>query len=444
MSLRKSAFVVCSGALIATAMAGCGLFRAVTTVPEKVASTVSGKEKPSHESDAAAVSARLMRFADIAATSVRQAADDTSAHASDREARSQALEWRIDYCGKFWNLATSPQPYQGLFDTIVLVSSARRAHEQRAGETAMAAAFTELERAAWELAGDCLTAEQVASAHKVIDAWLADRASIGSPHIAQVPKFDELMKKSEGGALSGLTELFTIDPLADLEPAVREVEQARQLSERAMYYLQRMPELLAARVELLTQNVLREPELATSVESFERVSRAADTLATTTQQLPARISTELAASREPVNEILGNAQRALEAGDALSKSLTETLRTFDALVARMQTDRPEPAATAPELPQPRPFDVLDYATAADKLTVLARELNTTVGTIDERMPALERALDGVAAQGERTIDHAFVRALELVLIGLAAGALTVLLVRRASSRSAHSSRGRTA
>jgi hypothetical protein len=311
-------------------------------------------------------------------------------------------------------------------------------HEQHFGDgdQALQIAFTKVEEGAWELAAECLTKEQLATARSVIDEWLTEHAASGPGYVAHLPRFDDLMKESDGerGALGNLTDLFSLDPLADLEPAVREVAQARQLSERAMYYVQRMPELLSARVELTTQHVMREPELASTIQSFDRVSRAADSLAATAAKLPTELSSQLEASRAPVNDILSNAQRTLEAGDALSKSLTETLRTFDALVARMQTDDAAPAATAPEEPASKPFDVLDYATAADKLTVLARELNTTAAAIDERMPALQRAVDEVAAKGERTIDHAFVRAIELVLIALAAGALTVLLVRRVSTR----------
>ena len=74
-------------------------------------------------------------------------------------------------------------------------------------------------------------------------------------------------------------DLLNMDPLAGMEPAVREIAQTRMFAERAMFVTQKMPTLLRWQMELLSLNAVALPavqqlvtnstQIATSVERFD-------------------------------------------------------------------------------------------------------------------------------------------------------------------------------
>ena len=70
--------------------------------------------------------------------------------------------------------------------------------------------------------------------------------------------------------------LIGLDPLSNLDPAVRELEQTRLLAERTIYYLQRAPSLLDMQIERLTYQLAVMPEAKQTLAGVERVSVAAE------------------------------------------------------------------------------------------------------------------------------------------------------------------------
>jgi len=75
-------------------------------------------------------------------------------------------------------------------------------------------------------------------------------------------------------APGSLFSLLGLDPLAGLDPAVRQIEQTRLLAERVIFYMQRVPYLM----DLQTERVVAQATLAPQVEranaSLERASLA--------------------------------------------------------------------------------------------------------------------------------------------------------------------------
>jgi len=61
-------------------------------------------------------------------------------------------------------------------------------------------------------------------------------------------------------------------------------------------------------------------------------------------------------------------------------------------------------------------------------------LNGLVTTLDASMPQVQRTFDDAAARGDRIVDYAFVRGLQLGGILIGAAALAVLAVRWISAR----------
>ncbi len=443
------------------ALCGCRLVNAVTDAPGKLASSIA-PSKPAPALASAELAPRLMRYADLFALEIQKATVAFAEAAGSVEARIRALRWRIDYTSEAWKRATVDHPYAGLFDTLVLVTALRAAHEERWsaewGEPnrILITALQRLEGAAWKLAEEGMTPAQVRDSHTVIDAWLAGDPAERLVDVVQLPGFDKLASGGGAAALvSGLTDLVRFDPLGGLEPATREVRQARALAERFFYYVQRVPELLEARVELLSLRTAETSETRTLLEGWERTSRSAEALAPPAAALPAlfaaartaalaQVSTELTRQREglvgdleraraPLGELLGETRTTAEATRALADSLSVTLAALGTFL-----DRFEPRADAAAEPEAdaraRPFDVTEYGAAAERIGAAVHELNTTLAALDRSLPELQRVLDATAARGERTIDHAYRRGLTLLAFALAGTVAAVLLVRWTSQR----------
>lgn len=473
-------------ALATGSLAGCGLLR----TPGRMASAALGPDgKQAPAVDPTDVQVRLMRFADLFALEITHASNEFAQLAGTPEGRIQALKWRLETTNAIWRLASGPRPFAALFDTIVVITALRAVHEERwlaqwgEADRPMLDSLVRLEQEVWSLAGEGLTEAQLSEVRTIVATWLAGDPTSRVTDVSRLPGFADLpgvRGESKGGLASELTGLLSVDPLSSLEPAVREVEQSRQLAERAFYYMQRTPELVSARVELLVLRSTRTPEVLETLASVQRVSEAVASLATTAAALPAnfiaereaalaQISAELTAQRaglvrdletaqQPVLEILEGTRKTAESSRAMGDSLAETLRVLDAFVGRFAGDDEQPGAAAAsgapgeESAQPglspttgapseastepagKPFDISEYGLAAERIGVAARELGATIETLDRSLPELQRVLDEAAARGERGVDHAFARALQLLAAALVGAALVTLLVRWISRR----------
>ena len=449
-------------AVVGLACGSCGLLRTVTSAPSNLASSMT-PSKPAPKLDSAALAARMMRFADFFAIEIQHATVAFATMAATPEARIQALAWRIDYTDELCKRATVEQPYTGLFDSIVMMTTLRVLHEEHwikiwgAADQEVIEALKRGEAAAWKLAGEGMTPEQLAESRKLIESWMASDPSAHGKDV-DLPSFDELMEK--GGAsklVSGLTDLVKIDPMQGLEPTTREIRQARALAERFFFFAQRLPEMLEARVELLTLRSAGAEQTRTVLESVERVSRAAESISLTAEALPAKLSAERSAAleqvskeldhqreglirdmqtvREPLTEILGETRGAAESTRALADSLTPALQALGLFLDRFKKDEKAPVqpATEPATPS-RPFDITEYGVAAERIGAAVREVNATLSALDERLPEIRRVVDETAARSESTIDYAWRRMLELLLAALVGAATAVLAVRWISLR----------
>lgn len=224
-----------------------------------------------------------------------------------------------------------------------------------------------------------------------------------------------------------------------LDPAVREVTRTRLFAERAMFTAQRMPFLVRWQIELLTDEFLRNSQVAAALtnatslaQSADRLSLAVQSGSRTAAQLPDRITAErealvkaLEAQEGKLRELSVEVSRTLAAGDKMSTSLNQTLVTFDALMKRFGVG--EPPSGPPDTNSP-PFNILDYGRTADQITAMARELDVLIkdasGSVET--PALDKRIADLNALSARArsdaksvLNHAFLLAAGLILLVLA-------------------------
>jgi hypothetical protein len=445
-------------ALLASGVS-CNVARTAVEAPGRLVGAMIPGQKPAPPS-AEALLSDLMRYADLVVERVDEASRSFEQDAGTREAELLAARWRIETQRIVTQLATGPNSLSGLLDVVTyvmifgwLVEDQFQA-ELGPASASLRTAFEQSQQDGWSLLERHLPAAEFAGARALVDEWRTAHPRLEREILLEFPSFTALAseRRAEAGASASLLGLVGLDPLSGLEPAARQIEEARLFGLRALYFLQRAPRLVAAETEFRVLGVRGSPEVRQLLADSERITRTLEEFQATAATLPAALSTEreaalaqvaaelsaqraglladLAEAQAPLEGVLGETRAALEAGERMSAELTKTLAALDGFVGRFDEPAAEAAAPAEPSAPAKPFDITEYGATAGEVARAAAELNALVVALDERLPEAERLLDEAAARGQATVDRAFWRALELGLALIAAGALAVLCVRR--------------
>jgi hypothetical protein len=386
---------------------------------------------------------RTMRFADEYVASITVPIREFQAATDNPADRLTSQNWLLSQATAAYTIASSPSPVVNVVDMVVLVELSRMVIEdawvgERFGARAapLRDAYLRLEPQALELVQGTLTADQTAELQRLIREWRAQNpnvTAISYVHFRDVAT--SMGKTSAGGGQSfgGLFSMLGLDPFRNLDPAVREITQTRELAERTIYYAQRVPNLLDMQVERLTFEMATMPEMKRLLTNADQVAVAASTTGRVIGDLPNMlthereaairqlldaVTTETALTRQLVIEVRG----AFEAGTATSNSLDATIHSFQQLLAGFEKPRPAGVAQTPG----KPFDITDYTAAAAQITRAATELQQLVAGVDRGSPELIQAAQQAKFTLQDVVDHAYRRIAELiglVLIGSVAAAL---------------------
>jgi hypothetical protein len=443
---------LCTAALLVAA--SCGLVREVAETPGRLANP-----PPAAASiDLDAVREEALRYADRIVDRIDVAALRFAATARSAQDHELSLTWRITAAERAYQLAAQARPVAALADLVALCT-----YERRLFEAYWMVAFDERGRPlleAWQTleedglatAERLLPAQQSKDLRAVMTDWSASVTDTDQLLRTGPPRFEELAGKRQATAASrSLLGVVGLDPLDSLEPAAREVAQARELAERAVFLAQRALRTAAWRLELLTRRLADQPASQQLLADMERVSMAAEQATAMANVLPERISHELSEQRaglvadlervsEPTRALLAQAQATLEAGTRLAEALDVATKSVDAFVA--QVAPPEPVGEAPsDEPPGKPFDPVEYTELAAQVTAGLQELNAAAASLDRNLPAAQRAVDDAAQRLDRSVERAYGLALRLVLIAIGATAAAVLLVRALRPREARGKPG---
>ena len=462
-SVRRAALL-----LAILALAGCTFVHETLRLPGRAVRSVTRTEAPY---DPVALQLALQRFADELLSRTTAALDEYARRVGTPDARSQVLTWKLPVTAAAVAIVSAPNPAANLLDMIALTALTRLAVEELyagAPDPVALQPWLEVSRTletnAWALADGVLRPAQREELQSVIARWWSAHADARSTFFARPQELSSLVRLTEErtGRPASVYGLIGLDPTAGLDPAVREVTRTRLFAERALYAAQRMPFLLRWQLELMSDQILRQPPVTAALdsaprlaESADRLSRAAESVGQVAAELPDRIAAERAAIlaaltaqegrlRElsaEVGRTLAVGGNTLAAGEKMSASFNTTLVTFDALMGRFGVG--EPGAKTARSSDARPFDVLDYAHTAERLTVMAQELNALIrdtgGALDS--PALTRRIAELGAATARAkadaksvLDHAFLLGAALVLLTFACALAYRWLGRGAAGR----------
>jgi hypothetical protein len=442
---------------LALLASSCSVVRTETQQTKSLVESLAvGKQSTDAGQQLTVLQTVVMREADQYTAMVAQAVDDLHAKVGTPEARIMAQQWKLQQATAACISASGENPVLNAIDMVVLTTVSRMVvQDYWVGEKfgAMAEPLLDtqrqLETNAWGVAHGVLTPEQRGQLRELILQWRAENPrerNVGAARFSDLVKFMKADAAAQPGkGLGSLFSLAAVNPLSGLDPAVREVEQTRQLAARAMYYLERAPRLWSWQAELLTYQLADQPETRQVLSDVDRVADSTRTFAKTAEGLPGLIREEreaainqllagvanersnilltLNAQEAQLRELLPQVRQTLTAGSDMANSVNSAVKSLDAFVRYVSP--PDTNSTPADTNSP-PFNVLDYGTAAAQVGAMAKDLNLLLTSVTQSVPQVTRLSEQAGADLERVVHRAFW--LGLLLIGvLLAGALLAAL-----------------
>jgi hypothetical protein len=428
------------------------------------------------------IQSQVMGFADTYSAYLRQAVAELMSGDVTPQQRANAHRSLLNSIYGTITIASSPNAVIAVMDMAVLVTLERMVIEDHylelIGErirpvlTVLQTAEVEI----WALVSQVLWPEQEQELHEIIARWRADHPDqvvTNSIRLNELGQYRRQIRETRGKQRSSVFSFLYVDPLANLDPAMREIQRTRELTERVFYYSERVPVLVYWMARSLYYDLAAASEMQQLMANTTNVADSAERYATLFEGLPEMMAQErdaavaqigdtiaverdmaitqfmegLAGQRQAIMDdlraedqrlrgTLAELKQTIDAGTELSSSLDTTVATLDQFVARFESDSSEPSG--------QPFDINDYRRTAVEITEAARTLDELVASVDELLvtarpgedeSSFMAAVEVAEASGAQLIDRAFQRALVIVAV-LVVGLAVVVLIGRLVPRKA--------
>ena len=384
----------------------------------------------------------IMRFADEYIARITDQVVAFQQGTDDPAERLVAQSWLVSQATAAFTIASGPNLELNAIDILVFVTLSRMVIEDRwvlerypIQAHGLLDAHKAMEKRIWSFASERLTPEQAGELRSSLEAWHRDNPLQRAVPFIHLEDFAFATSSVRIGktSTSSVFSFIGIDPLSNLDPAVRELTQSRQLAERAVYYAQRTPKLLSMQVQQLVFELAVMPESVGLLQNIGRLGAAAQQTGNLAADLPDLLAKERAATIDQLTGILDSRQgqlqalivelrSTLEAGTATSDSVQGTITSLDALMARF-----EPAASSATTPSNRqPFDITQYTETLRQLGETAQQLQALISQVDTKAPALTQLSGRATERVESLVDHVFWRLVQLGLVLIGTGLIGAL------------------
>jgi hypothetical protein len=436
--------------VIVVATPGCQIVKTTAAMPERSVAVLFPGGK-SDQPEPGELQQGVMRVADTYIGATTASVDELMLLNEAWFSRRRATEFKLAASLAGISVATRENPYAGLFDAVSLVTLTRMSLEYH--QTTLTHGFNldrwvrrsvQLESNVWALAGQVLAPEQQEELRRSVEAYYQSNLEVRESFLVQPLRMASALPRTmqTQKAQGGLLDLSAFDPFASLDPAVREIAQSRLFAERAMFTIQRMPLILRGQAELFLLDAASQPEVARALldldrfsESVDRATRAVEVVSRTASELPDRIASERQALVQVMEQQGAELTALLTAATALSDSLSMTITNTEVLMKRFGVGEPKPPGTpAPPRTNAKPFDILEYALAAEKATALAQQLDSVVSKLNTTIesPGLENVSTQATSEVRRLLNHGFLLAAGLVVLVFACALGYRVVARRRS------------
>jgi len=445
--MRRRHLLAPSLAVLALGLAGCSLMRPSGSQPRAEIKSLHAAANESASESITILQQQVMRFADIYSTTVAQACDDFSSSVGTPEARLDALRWKLGQSTAVFIDASNPNPTLNVLDVLVLATLSRMVVEEhyvrKFGAAAQPWLETQrrLEADAWTLADSVLKPSQQQELRDMIQDWRRKNPNqryIGAVRFREFAAALGELPKPGKTSRNSIFSLLYLDPLASLDPTAAIIEQTRLLGERAMFYSERMPTLLSWQTELLAYQLTSQPESRQVLSDATRVAAAAQSFANTAAQFPTLVDQQreaairqvldaLASQQTNMSRLLSDTRETFVAGNQMAVSVSDAATSLESFVRSVA---PLKAKQTNAVTNSKPFNVLDYGTAASQIGAAAANLNTLLATVNQSAPQMAQLGQQTAAQAEHLMNHAFWLTLVLILVLLFGSVAVALTCRR--------------
>lgn len=406
-------------------LSGCTLIKGTLQLPDMIIEALLPFSRRQQPPDAVEVQSLVIRFADHYIQGVTRSMQYIKRDGKPIEPR-ELTRRRIQYTNDVLAIATGSNAYANLIDMVVLVTLTRLRVEgywARQGNDPslerIMQVFVDADRQIWRISGSMLTAEQQSELRSSLQNWKKKNPKLRlAPDLSDLDFVAEIRDFNQSRRSSSQTSVFNllmIDPLAGLDPAAKELAETRMMAERALFLSRHLPELIRWETEFLTMNTLDNPEIKKLLSDTTQMAESANRFSEATAKLPDVIAAEraqlvatLKSERQGLTALATESKHALAAGKQMADSANATLKSFQVVVAQLQSQ--------PSDPKSEPFRIADYITAASELTRTSERLVTLLEAFNEtiapanidhltsRADALGRQFE---AQSRSVVDYAF-------------------------------------
>ncbi len=392
---------------------------------------------------------KVMRFADEYAGRILEPIRAYQDGDVTAQQRLNAQNWLVQQTTTAYTIATGPNAVANALDMVVLTAMSHMVIDDRTladqfgtQVTILREAYATLDTESWDLLTGFVTPEQATAVRTALAEWRAKNPhqhSVSYVHFRDFASSPEAIRSQRLLGGSSVLSLLGLDPLSTLDPTVQEFARTRQAVERAMYFMQRAPMLMDMQVTRVTYQFAVAPESRALLTDLNRTSLAAESAGKLADKLPQVLAQEREAAirqimasiesqQAQMRELLTDMRATLQAGTAASDSVHQTTRALDAFIAGFRTP-PDP-----KQPPGKPFDITQYTATAHELALASTQLQALLAQLNTAGPGVSRLTDTAATQLNAVLDRAYRRAVELILILVAASVLGAVLYRMAARR----------
>src|SRR5436190_16882155 len=371
-------------------LAGCVLPRGQAPSRPKVSKIKEGDTALKRDLTIEELQSHLMGFADDFALAIMHAGTTFEENAENPEERARIRRWTLSHVNAAVVLAAGPNPAINLVDLAGMTTLGRQAFEDDwlpafgARGQQLFEVHQPYENEIWRLVERVLKTEPLQQLREIIKEWEETHpekrfgAFVGLCDYAKARYQSPERVRTRSGSLFSV---FYMDPMAGLDPAMRQLEQTRYFAERSMFYAQRLPGIVRLQIELLLSEFGAAPETLRLLNNITEFRETAQRFNDLLEQLPERLGKEqrqvieAVIGQEKVKQQLSEFIATFDAAKGMAASLEQATRTLGTLVAQF-------ANTNQSGTPRRPFDVMDYAVTAEKIDHAATQLATTLESLD--------------------------------------------------------------
>jgi hypothetical protein len=409
----------------------------------------------------------LMSYADRFASIITQASEDFETLNPEPRARQVILSDLVYSLSAVYTIAAEPNPQVGLLDMVAVTTLGRIIYEEnmrrKYGKSTkvLSDGFRQMEKDIWQIAAKVLTKEQQGELRQLILLWRKNNPDkvvynyLRFSDFAAQRRNSTLVKKVQAGGL-----------FKTVKEVTQQVEETRMLAERGIFLATRLPLLTGNFAEVWMSQMIVNPEAQKILADVHTFSKVSERLANVAEQLPDQLMRDIsklqwqtvnqvmkeinkwsdvtldnvmakvAVEREAfinqfMDRLIGEQKIALEAllaeEQRVTVLVTELRKTIEGsnnllLTANTLSEKFNVGQPSAEPKDSKPFDIKEYQDTIAEVTTLVETTNqlfTTVG-LDQLLLQLVKAIDQVANESERLVDHSFWQAVLLILIAMGA------------------------